>query len=54
MQISYFRENHIVRGGNVLTGAGKLPEEGDNEILGIFVKMFLGIIGGVSLGPKKK
>jgi hypothetical protein len=53
-QITTFREGHVARGGSVLAGAGKLPEEGDYEILGIFSKIFLCILGVVSFASKKK
>jgi hypothetical protein len=44
----------VARGFSVLAGAAKLPEEGDHEILGIFSKIFLCILGVVSITPKKK
>jgi hypothetical protein len=44
----------VARGGIVLAGAGKLPEEGNYKILGIFSKIFLCIIGVVSVPSKKK
>jgi hypothetical protein len=53
-QISAYRENYVAKGGKVLPGAGKLPEEGDNEILEVFAKMVLGITKAIFSIPKNK
>jgi hypothetical protein len=53
-QIAAYRANFLAKGGEVLPGAGKLPEEGDNEILEVLAKLVLGITNGIFSFPKIK
>jgi len=43
-QIKTFRQNFVNTGGAILSSAGKLHEDGENEILTVFAKLILKII----------
>jgi len=45
--IAAIRERYRSNGGAILAGAGKLPEEGDNDIVLVFGKLVLKLLGSI-------